>query len=450
MSKRLLFINPRPKTDVNLGTDVSFMNIPPMSFGYLAACTPSDWEIKVIDENLKRYNGEDADLVCFTSVTNNAPRVYELAFMFKEKGITTIMGGIHASMMPDEASRFVDTVVVGEGEKVWPKIISDFEKNRLKSYYKGEKASLDKLPIPRRDIYSKKYKNRGLIQTVQTARGCPMDCDFCSVTVFNGGLYRQRPVDDVLDELETLNSKFVFFIDDNILGYGKAAEKRAIDLFKGIIDRGLNIKWGSQASINFVNNDEVLKYASESGCFGMFCGFESLNEESLKGMHKVRNLKEGVSKFKEDIRKFQDSGIGVLGSFIFGNDSDKKDIFKKTSDFIFDSGLDGSQLSILTPFPGTKLYQRLKDENRLTHTDYPNDWVYYDVGHLLFKPKSMTSEELLHGTYDVYKETTSISSSFRRGLVSLMRTKNIYTSATSYLCNRGYGSLFIKKLEKQI
>ncbi|MCK5063255.1 MAG: hypothetical protein KAR23_04955, partial [Candidatus Aenigmarchaeota archaeon] len=154
--------------------------------------------------------------------------------------------------------------------------------------------------------------------------------------------------------------------------------------------------------------------------------------------------------FKEDIRKFQDSGIGVLGSFIFGNDSDKKDIFKKTSDFIFDSGLDGSQLSILTPFPGTKLYQRLKDENRLTHTDYPNDWVYYDVGHLLFKPKSMTSEELLHGTYDVYKETTSISSSFRRGLVSLMRTKNIYTSATSYLCNRGYGSLFIKKLEKQI
>ena len=450
MPKRLLFINPRPEIDFNLGTEVPVLNFPPLSFGYLAAYTPSDWEMKVVDENLKRYNGEDADLVCFTSMTYNAPRVYELASQFKEKGITTIMGGIHASMMPDEASRFVDTVVVGEGEKVWPKIISDFEKNRLKPYYKGEKASLDKLPMPRRDIYPKKYKNRGLIQTVQTARGCPMDCDFCSVTAFNGGFYRQRPVDDVLDEIEALNSKIVFFIDDNILGHGKAAEKRAIDLFKGIIDRGLNIKWASQASINFVNNDQVLRYASESGCFSMFCGLESLNEESLKNMNKIRNLKEGVAKFKEDIRKFQDSGIGVFGAFIFGNDTDKKDIFKKTSDFILDSGLDGSQLSILTPLPGTKLYKKLKDENRIIYTDYPHDWVYYDVGTLVIKPKNMTSKELLQGISDVYKETTSMSVSMKRSLTSLLRTKNIYAPVTSYIWNRGYGNLMAKKLAKQI
>jgi len=450
MSKRLLFINPKPKINFNLGTEVPILNFPPLSFGYLAACTPSDWEMKVIDENLKRYNGEEADLVCFTSVTYNAPRVYELASQFKEKGITTIMGGIHASMMPDEASRFVDTVVVGEGEKVWPKIISDFEKNRLKSYYKGEKASLDKLPMPRRDIYPKKYKNRGLIQTVQTARGCPMDCEFCSVTAFNGGIYRQRPIDDVLDELEALNSKIVFFIDDNILGYGKAAEKRAIDLFKGIIDRGIKMKWGSQVSINFVNNDKVLKYAGESGCFGMFCGLESLDEESLKSMHKTRNLKEGVAKFKGDIRKFQDYGIGVFGSFIFGNDTGKKDIFKKTSDFILDSGLDGSQLSILTPLPGTRLYQRLKDENRLIYTDFPHDWIYYDVETLVFKLKNMTSQELMHGVSDVIKETTSMSVSLRRSLTSLLRTKNIYTPITSYIWNRGYGKLYVKKLAKEI
>ena len=272
-----------------------------------------------------------------------------------------------------------------------------------------------------------------------------MSYDFCSVTAFNGGVYRQRPIEDVLDELETIDSKLVFFVDDNIIGYGKNAEQRSIELFKGIIDRGLNIKWASQASINFVDNEDVLKYAQKSGCFGLFVGFESLNESSLKSMHKVRNLESGVGKYKEKIRKFQNYGIGVIGGFILGNDEDKKDIFERTSDFILDSNIDGSQFSFLTPLPGTNLYQRLKEEHRLLYTDYPHDWVYYDVSTVVFRPKNMTPEELEEGVLNVYKATASVPKSLRRAFTSLVRTRSVLSAAASYSSNRGYASIFSRK-----
>lgn len=438
--KKLLLINPASEFDINLSKAVPVLNLPPLNLGYIASLTPSNWEIQILDENIEQYKSEEADLVGLTAMTSNSPRAYELATNFKRKGIPTIMGGIHASMLPDEALRFVDSVVIGEAENVWGEVIKEFENNKLKPKYYGSRTSLERLVYPKRNLYSNKYKIKGLIQTT---RGCPMNCEFCSVTAFNGGIYRQRPINEVLDELETIDSKLIFFIDDNIIGYGKKTEQRAIKLFKGIIDRGLDIKWGSQASINFADNKEVLKYAQKSGCFAIFIGFESLNEESLKSMHKIRNLKEGVKKYKDIVKKIQDYGIGISGSFIFGSDEDKRDIFRRTTEFVLDSKLDGSQFSVLTPLPGTRLYERLKKEGRLLKTNYPQDWTYYDVAHVVFRPKNMTPSELEEGVLNAYRETTTKPVSIKRSIFSFLRTKNWRTAAASYFWNRGYGSIFL-------
>lgn len=444
--KKLLLINPVPENDVNMATMVTLLSIPPLNLGYLAALTPDGWDIEIIDENSRRLDFDNdwkADLVALTSTTCNTPRAYEIANYFRDKGIKTVMGGIHASMLPDEALGFVDAVVVGEADKVWKELIEDFNSGCLKKIYEGVNGPLDKMVWPRRDLYSKNYKIK--VGVMQTARGCPMNCDFCSVSAFNGCIYRQRPIKDVLDEIESIGSKIIFFIDDNILGHGKLAERRAIELFKGIADRRLNIRWASQASINFADNDEVLEWAQKSGCFALFVGFESLNVETLKRMHKTRNLQEGTARYKEIIKRFHSHGIGIVGSFVFGYDEDNADTFKNVKNFIFDSKLDGSQFSFLTPLPGTKLYERVKDTDRLIYKNYPKDWIHYDVGTVVLKPQNMTPEQLRDEVLNLYRETASTSMSIKRAITCLFETKSMLAAAASFLWNHGYGTGFSKK-----
>jgi len=274
-----------------------------------------------------------------------------------------------------------------------------------------------------------------------------MDCEFCSVTVFNGGKYRQRPVEEVLDELESVGSRLVYFVDDNILGYGEKAEQRAIQLFRGMKERGLNKRWASQVGIDFANNPEVLKYAQKAGCSAVFIGFESLNEEVLQGMHKVRNLKARVSNYKEIVKRIHDYGIAVIGAFTFGNDGDRNDIFPRTTEFLLDSKMDAQQLTILTPLPGTRLYKRLAQEGRLFRTNYPEDWKYYDFTEAVFEPKHMSPDELKEGVAEIYKHTTLRATSLKRAFHSLLNTKNLYATIISYLFNRGYGSICMRKYE---
>lgn len=447
MKKKLLLINPmQEKSGITQRKGIG--NYPPLCLGYIAALTPSQgWDIEIIDESVQRYSGEEADLVGLTSLTHNVPRAYQIATLLRKKGMTAIMGGIHASTLPEEASRYVDAIVVGEAEKIWAGVLKDFEKKQLKKIYKGERWPLIDLPHPRRDLFSKNYSIKA---NIQTARGCPMRCDFCSVTAFNGGTFRQRPVKEVLDELETLEGKVVAFVDDNILGYGKNAVQRALHLFKGIVDRGLKIRWFSHASLNFVQNKEVVKYAKKSGCFNLFIGFESLNEESLKKMHKVPNVKAGVKSYQGIIRQFHDQGIGIAGGFIFGDDLDTKDVFEKTTEFILKSKIDAAQLTILNPLPGTRVYQRLKKEKRLLYTNYPDDWAYYDnLGNVLFVPKNMTSEELFEGILNVYKKTTSKPKSIKRAVTTLYRTKNFWAAGGAFLWNYILGTEFIKKYKNE-
>ena len=201
------------------------------------------------------------------------------------------MGGIHASMASEEAGRYADSIVSGEAEGVWRGLLDDFERGRLKPRYEGIARDLLGSAVPRRELFSPEY----LFATVQTSRGCPMDCYFCSVSPFNGRKYRQRPVEEVLDELESIPQKFIFFVDDNILGYGEDAEERAIRLFKGMVDRKMGKSWFCQASINFADNRELLRWAAKSGCRMVFLGLESADPAELKAMRKSLNLKREYS-----------------------------------------------------------------------------------------------------------------------------------------------------------
>jgi len=446
VAKKLLLVNPADPAKLNAAS-VRLFTLAPPSLACLAALTPSDWDIEFVDENVERLTLEDADLVGITAITSNAHRAYEISEQYRRKGIKTVMGGVHASMLPDEAIQFVDSVVIGEAESVWPHVLRDFERNGLKRFYGGERISLEHLTRPRNDLYSNRYRFGA---SVQTARGCPMDCEFCSVTSLHGRTYRQRPIHEVLGELETLNCKEFFFSDDNILGYGKDAEERAIQLFRGMVERGLNKRWLSQVGIDFANNLEVLKWAQQAGCSAVLIGFESVNEEALQAMHKVRNLKVGVRNYKEVIKRIHDHGIRIVGAFVFGSDGDKKDVFQRTMEFILDTKIDMAQLTILTPLPGTRLYDRLRCEARLLRTNYPDDWRHYDLFEAVFRPKHMTPDELEDGVRQVYERVASRLISLRRALDLLVHTGSLdwYGAVVTYQVNRGYRSFWMKKYEQ--
>ncbi len=444
MGKKLLLVNPGNEDKLNAASVGLFFTFPPPGLAYLAALTPSDWDIRIIDENVEPMTFEDADLVGLTAMTSNAHRAYQISGQYRQRGIKTVMGGIHASFLPDEAIRFVDSVVLGEAESVWKGLLRDFENNRLQSFYRGERVSLENLPRPRNDLYSHRYR---IPASVQTSRGCPMDCEFCSVTAFNGRTYRQRPVGEVLDEIEGLERRELFFSDDNILSYGKKAEERAIQLFRGMVDRGLNKHWVSQVGIDFGNNPEVLRWAKKSGCLGVFIGFESSSEESLQHMQKARNLRFGVSRFKETVKRIHSYGIGVHGAFICGSDGDKKDVFQRTTQFILDAQIDSATITILTPLPGTRLYDKMKSEGRLLRTNYPQDWNCYDTTQAVFMPKHMTPDELEEGVYQIYQDLTSRATSLRRAWNSFIQTKNPAVAVIAYSLNRGLNSFVARKYE---
>jgi len=222
MAKKLLLINPSSEDRLNAASVGIFFTFPPPGLAYLAALTPSDWDIRIVDDNIEPITFEDADLVGITAMTSNVTRAYEISERYRQKGIKTVMGGVHVSMLPNEAIQFTDSVVIGEAESVWQSLIHDFKNNELKRFYRGERISLDNLVKPRNDLLSDRYR---LKASVQTTRGCSMDCEFCAVTAFNGRTYRQRPVEEVLDELEALNCKEFFFSDDDILGRGKKRNK---------------------------------------------------------------------------------------------------------------------------------------------------------------------------------------------------------------------------------
>jgi len=295
------------------------------------------------------------------------------------------MGGFHATWMPEEAGQHADSVVLGEAEQSWARLLEDFKAGGLQRFYRADgKADLKGLPIPRRDLLKK--KGYFFINTMQVSRGCPFQCSFCSVTAFFGHTYRMRPLDEVKKEVEILlrGQDFIFFVDDNIIGHADYAR----DLFSFL--KGLKVKWVSHASINIAENEDLLTSAAESGCHGLFIGFESLSQETLKSHHKTSNQ---VERYKEQIRKIHEQGIGIEGSFIFGSDEEDPSVFHRVADFCEETKIDAAVFAILTPYPGTRIYEQFLKEDRILS----RDWDLYDMDHVVFRPRNMTVEQLQEG-----------------------------------------------------
>jgi len=409
--RKLILVNPHPVGNVG-EENVSVLNQMPVNLGYLKTLTPDGWEVDIIDEVMElvideetgELNFPDADLVGITAVSYQAQRAYDIAAAYREKNIPVIMGGVHATCFPEEVSKYVDSVVSREGITVWPQVIKDFENNCLKPIYEGGLTPLSEYKniLPARDFLKEKYKYRysGIITTA----GCPFHCDFCSVPQIQGKKYRERPVEDVLDEFEAIQGKFrgLILTDENFYGHSKKSNERVKELFKGMVDRGIYQNWFGFTSFNIYQDDEVLDYMVRSGCVGVLIGIESVNKDTLETMNKNVNLRISIEKYYEAIANIRKHGIAVWGTMVFGNDNDTASIFKESVDFVLEADLDIMTCGILCPFIYSNLYNRFNSEGRIFRNNYPQDWKYYTSAHLTYILKNMTLQELIDGFEYVY------------------------------------------------
>ncbi len=433
MKRKLLLVNPVNPARIGLTVNKG-SRFPPISLGIVAALTPDHWQVSLIDENWETFQFQEADLVGITAFTASANRAYEIAAIYRERDIPVVMGGIHASMRSNEALRYMDTVVIGEVESVWPQVIADFEAGKLQPLYRGTAGTLERTPWPRRDLFHPDY----MFASVQTSRGCPLDCEFCSVTAFNGRRYRRRPPEEVLAELEIIPQKMLFFVDDNIIGYGKKSRDQALELFKGMSERKLEKCWFCQASLNFADDEEVLHWAGKAGCKMVFLGLEAEEVDALTEINKRINLKCGVDSYTEAFRRIQRAGIAVLGAFIFGMDSDTPEKLQRRMQYIMGAGVDVMQTTVLTPLPGTRLFERYHQEGRLLYTNFPEDWNHYDMTEVIHWPGNMTPEELARLNDCLNKRMYAKGMLARKALETLWRTRDMTAAMFAWNSNLNY------------
>jgi radical SAM superfamily enzyme YgiQ (UPF0313 family) len=433
MKHKLVLINPVNPARTGLTVNKS-SRFPPIGLGIVAALTPASWEVELVDENWEPFVYRPADLVGITAFTASARRAYEIAAIYRQNGVPVVMGGIHCSMCPQEALQHVDTVVIGEAENVWPRVIADFESGGLQFEYRGSWSDLAGMPSPRRDLFHPDY----MFASIQTSRGCPLDCEFCSVSAFNGQRYRRRPTGEVLAELETIPQKLLFFVDDNIIGYGKESRQAALELFKGMAERKLNKLWFCQASINFADDEEVLFWAGKAGCQMVFLGLESEEAEALEEIHKRLNLQRGVDSYTQAFERIHRAGIAVLGAFIIGMDGDTPLKLAHRIDYMIHSSVDVLQTTFLTPLPGTRLFERYQTDGRLLYTDFPQDWDHYDMGEVVHRPQGMSGPELanfmLSGNRKMYAWPVLVG----KAISTFFHTHNGMAAMFAWSSNRNY------------
>lgn len=406
--KRLVLISPVAAGGL-VGKEFGF-RLPVLGLLKVAALTPPDWEVTIVDEKVERLDREiAADLVGITSMTTTAPRAYEIADHFQGRGIPVVMGGMHVSALPHEALAHCRTVVVGEAEELWPRVLADFERESLQPIYRHDDGfpSLRGLPRPDWELY--RQKRYLPVHFVETTRGCPLDCEFCAVTTAFGGRYRNRPVDEVIAEVRHLRpfpgvftlKNCVFFVDDNIVSNRAYARELLPRLAE------FNLKWFSHASMNIARDAELLRLCQRSGCVGLFIGFETLSDENLQAIGKRTNHPQ---EYLDVVRHIHDHGIGIDASFVFGLDGDDDGVFDRTLEFVTKAKIEVCYYSILTPYPGTRLHHRLTHERRILTTD----WSQYDTCHVVYRPRAFTPDQLLAGYHRVLKESFSLPGIVRR------------------------------------
>jgi radical SAM superfamily enzyme YgiQ (UPF0313 family) len=392
---RLLLINPANQLVSILDTRQSRWNRSrvwkPLGLMIIAGLTPDDWEITIIDENLEVPDYSvlpRPDLVGITAFTSQAPRAYELASRFRDHGVPVVIGGIHATMCREEASRYADVVVSGEAENVWRTVLEDFRLGHFEPFYEGGRADMAEVPAARHDLLAGNYA----FGAIQTTRGCPLNCSFCSVTSFNGARFRQRPIDHVIREFRQIPEDLVLIVDDNLIGTGTKHIRRAKDLFRAMISADLGKDWVGQATINAANDDELLALAAQAGCKGLFIGFESPRPEGARetgGKHRLCKCHD----LREAVRRIQRHGIIVAGSYIIGLDGDEPGVGKLIADTAERIGVDFLNVMFLTPLPGTKLWEEMESQNRVPLDEFPEDWRYYTLTYPVARYAGLTMDE---------------------------------------------------------
>ena len=411
----------------------------PLGLLVLAGLTPPEWEITVIDENLSvpDYSAMPRpDLVGITAFTSQTCRAYELASEFRRRGVSVVMGGIHATMCSQEALRHVDSVVTGEAESVWAHVLEDARRGQLKRTYSGRHVDLAKVPPARHDLLAEGYA----FGSIQTTRGCPLNCSFCSVSAFNGTRYRRRPIASVIEELQSIREKWVLVVDDNLIGISPAHIDRAKELFRAMIRANLGKNWICQVTINMADDEELLDLAVRAGCQGVFIGFESPNAAGLAEVGKKFNLLNGRD-FTGSVSRIHRHNILVVGSFIMGLDADEPGIGRRIAEAASDYGVDILNALFLTPLPGTRLWDRMVSEDRIATDDFPRDWQYYTLSFPTARYKHFSRARILDEMNACEQGFYSWRRILRRMLGSFLRGQHPILSLVSNLSYRNNARL---------
>jgi radical SAM superfamily enzyme YgiQ (UPF0313 family) len=371
---------------------IKYSLFPPLGLASLAGYLNETDEIEIVDEHIEKLDiNDEPDIVALQVYITSAKRAYQIADAYRRKNVFVALGGLHATAIPEEANLHCDSIFLGPAEYSWPKFIEDFRNKRpLKTYYSTQRDLLG-APAPRRDLL--KLSRYLVPNSLVVSRGCPYDCDFCyKHSFFQGGksFYVQR-IEKTLQEISRFEGKHVFFLDDNIFG----DKPYALALFDAL--KGMDKVWQAAGTVKALMDDELLNQAAAAGLKSLFIGFETLNHENLHLHNKRHN---NAFHYERAIRRLHDRGVMINGSFIFGMDSDTQDSIKKTTDWAIQNSVETATFHILTPYPGSTLYDKLAQEKRiLTH-----DWDLYDTRHCVFRPLKMTPEQLENGYWSAYRQ----------------------------------------------
>lgn len=357
----------------------------------VAAETPSWAEVKIVDEQLDGIPWDaDVDLVGITCMTALAPRAYEIAGIFRQRGIPVVLGGMHPTFQSEEALHHADAVVAGEAEGIWGRVVEDAAAGRLSGIYRspGPVDLAGLRPLPRHLLRGPGYAT---LQAVQATRGCPHHCSFCSVSAFHGGLFRKRPVEDVVAEVSELPDRFFIFVDDNLT----AEKEYASALFEGLIP--LRKRWMTQSTLAIAEDSELVELASRAGCMGIFAGLETFSEGNLASVEKSFNQ---ASSYRDRVAYLHSRGIGVEAGIVFGFDGDRPDVFGQTLRLLDEIQIDLVQFSIYTPLPVGPLHGSIpgvRNHESIKECILDWNWSHYDFHHVVFQPRGMSAEALQAG-----------------------------------------------------
>ena len=383
---------------------IKYSLFPPLGLATLASYLDPEDEIELIDQHVEKLNlNDNPDLVVIQVYITNAYRAYKIADTYRKNGSYVILGGLHVTSLPDEASKHADSIFVGPGEETFPQFLKDFKNRKPKKFYSSPIRTLEKVPPVRRDLI--KRNNYLVPNSIVVTRGCPHHCDFCyKDSFFEGGksFYTQR-VDDALAEIDRLPGKHLYFLDDHLL----ASPKFASNLFDGMM--GMNRVFQGAATIDSILRGNLIDKAAKAGLRSVFVGFETFSPANLKQSNKKQNLHKD---YQKAVNRLHSLGIMINGSFVFGLDDDDKDVFKRTVEWGVDNAITTSTYHVLTPYPGTKLYKQMDAQGRIIS----KNWDLYDTRNVVYKTAKLTADELKSGYDWSYREFYSWQNIFRSGM----------------------------------